>query len=117
LDFGLSARRRHRRPRDRMGKQTNGPARTGAEPGEPDLVCGAINPGNSNADAGRQRRLKLFTVRCEQMASRVRAGAVPFVWGVDTCYEASIWAGLNDDVGDDAVQAAMSRAFMGLRRP
>jgi hypothetical protein len=95
-------------------KQT--PRRAGAGLGDDDLTAGAITPGNSNADVGRQRRLKLFTVRCEQMADRVRAGAVPFVWAIDTCYEASIWAGLNDDVGDDAVQAAMSRAFMGVRR-
>lgn len=74
-----------------------------------------ISPGN-NADDLIRQRLELFAVRCRQMAGRVNAGAVHFVWAIDVLYEASIWSGLSDDVGDDAVQQIMARAFMGVRR-
>jgi hypothetical protein len=80
-----------------------------------DLTCGAIVPGNNADDLARQR-LELFAVRCRQMAERVNAGAVPFIWAVDCLYEAATWSGLADDLGDDAVQATMAAAFMGACR-
>jgi hypothetical protein len=80
-----------------------------------DPTAGAIDPGNNADDLARQR-LELFAVRCRQMAERVNAGAAPFIWAVDCLYEAAVWSGLADDLGDDAVQATMAAAFMGARR-
>lgn len=77
-----------------------------------DHLGGRVNSKNSNNVLARQR-LELFAVRCRQMVERVNAGAVPFVWAVDCLYEASIWSGLADDLGDDAVQAVMHNAFVG----
>ena len=60
--------------------------------------------------------LRLFNIRCSELAGRVRAGFLPFVDAVDLAYEAAVWSGLCDLVGDDRVQVCMAEAFMGLRR-
>ena len=100
-----------------MTKQPNGPARSGTGPGEDDLTGGAIYPGNNARLSRCQRRLELFGIRCRQMVERVNSGAVPFILAVDCLYEAAIWSGLADDVGDDIVQRVMADAFRQARRP
>jgi hypothetical protein len=54
--------------------------------------------------------LRLFNTRCRELA------VLPFIDAVDLAYDAAIWSGLVDLVGDDRVQACMAEAFMGLRR-
>lgn len=68
----------------------------------------------AHAEFGSDRRsaLKLFAARCRQMVERVNAGAVPFIWAVDCLYDAAVWSGLADDLGDDVVQRVMADAFM-----
>lgn len=65
------------------------------------------------------RRLDLFAVRCRDLRDRVMAGSISFVDAVDLGYEAAVWSGLVDGVGDDQVQAVMALAFgavpMGAR--
>jgi hypothetical protein len=60
-------------------------------------------------------QLLLFAHRCNEMAERIRVGEVPFVFGVDVLYDASIWSGLSDRFGDDVCQRIMADAF--LARP
>lgn len=91
------------------------PALAGYEPRGVDL--GQINSVATSKNPARQLRLELFAVRCRQMVERVNADAVPFIWAVDCLYEAAVWSGLADDVGDDTVQAVMRDAFVGVRRP
>jgi hypothetical protein len=62
-----------------------------------------------------EARLELFERRCRDLARQVSEHDVPFIHAVDCAYEAAIWSGLADDVGDDRVQLAMARAFMGVR--
>ena len=57
------------------------------------------------------KRLNLFALRCRDLRDRVVAGSIPFIDAVDMGYEAAVWSGLVDDVGDDAVQAVMALAF------
>jgi hypothetical protein len=80
-----------------------------------DQLGGPVVHANSGNTQARQR-LELFGARCREMAERVRAGTVPFIWAIDCLYDAAAWSGLADDVGDDAVQRIMADAFMGLRR-
>jgi hypothetical protein len=60
--------------------------------------------------------LNLFDLRCRELAGRVRAGRLSIVDAVDMAYEAAIWSGLADGVGDDVVQHVLACAFMGLPR-
>jgi hypothetical protein len=72
--------------------------------------------GSARSDQYEARVLGLFAVRCDEIAARVAAGLLPIVDGVDLLYEAAIWSGLADAVGDDRVQQIMSDAFMRTRR-
>jgi hypothetical protein len=65
----------------------------------------------------KEAQLKLFTVRCAELAQRVARKEVAFLDAIDVAYDAAIWSGLADNVGDDAVQAAMAAAFLNARRP
>jgi flagellar biosynthesis regulator FlaF len=67
------------------------------------------------ATARHKARLELFERRCSDLARQVSERGVPFVHAVDVAYDAAVWSGLADDVGDDQVQLAMARAFMGAR--
>jgi hypothetical protein len=67
------------------------------------------------ATARHKARLELFERRCRDLARQVSERGVPFVYAVDCAYDAAVWSGLADDVGDDLVQLAMARAFMGAR--
>jgi hypothetical protein len=62
-----------------------------------------------------QARLALFERRCRDLARQVSERHLPFIHAVDCAYDAAVWSGLGDDVGDDAIQDTMARAFMGVR--
>ena len=57
------------------------------------------------------RRIDLFALRCRDLRDRVVADQLGFIDAVDMAYSAAIWAGLTDDLGDDAVQQVMAVAF------
>jgi hypothetical protein len=78
--------------------------------GRKDCV-GTRNTSSEHPPLNQDRRLDLFAVRCRDLRDRVMAGSIPFIDAVDIAYEAAIWSGLVDDVGDDRVQAAMALAF------
>jgi hypothetical protein len=62
-------------------------------------------------------QLKLFAIRCSQMVERIAAGEIAFIDGVDLLYDAAVWSGLVDGVGDDAVQDVMAAVFANARKP
>jgi hypothetical protein len=70
--------------------------------------------GMSSSEHSRAQ-LKLFAIRCGDMVERIAAGEVRFIDGVDLLYDAAVWSGLADGVGDDAVQHVMAAAFTPLR--
>jgi hypothetical protein len=94
-----------------------------ARPEDAIAVSSAASSANKAAQSDSQRAayiaalLDLFGIRCHELAHRVRAGVLSFIDAVDIAYEAAIWSGLSDAVGDDRVQAAMREAFMGVRKP
>jgi hypothetical protein len=57
----------------------------------------------------------LFGVRCGELAARTLAGDIAFLDAIDLLYDAAIWSGLVDGVGDDVVQAIMANAFADAR--
>jgi phytoene/squalene synthetase len=71
--------------------------------------------------AKRKRRaaaqLELFARRCLDLADAVAENRMAFLDTVDMAYEAAVWAGLTETVGDDIVQATMAAAFANARRP
>jgi hypothetical protein len=69
------------------------------------------------AVAARAAQLELFAIRCLQLADRVAENQISFRDAIDVAYEAAVWAGLIDDLGDDVVQATMAAAFANARRP
>jgi hypothetical protein len=81
-----------------------------------DPLGSAIGFGD-NANLLARQRLDLFRARCHDLIERVNVGSIGFIEGVDLAYSAAIWSSLVDDVGDDAVQAVMRDAFLGVRRP
>jgi hypothetical protein len=72
------------------------------------MVAAAPVPAVATAD---DRRLDLFAVRCRDLRDRVVVGSINFLDAVDLAYEAAVWSGLADDVGDDVVQSVMAMAF------
>jgi hypothetical protein len=90
---------------------------------KPPLAAGAskmedqrkIVPSDTFADPIRQQRLDLFAARCDELVERVNGNTIKFVDAVDMAYSAAVWSGLIDDLGDDAVQYVMARAFMRRR--
>ena len=62
-------------------------------------------------------QLELLALRSLDLADRVAAGEIAFLDAVDLAYEAAVWSGLTDAVGDDIVQATLAAAFANARRP
>jgi len=65
--------------------------------------------------AGRQ--LEIFAIRCLELADRVAENQIGFIDAVDLAYDAAIWSGLVETVGDDVTQATMAAAFANARSP
>jgi hypothetical protein len=61
------------------------------------------------------RRLEILTLRSLELADRVAEGSIKFLDAVDLAYEAAVWSGLTQDVGDDIVQATLAAAFANAR--
>jgi hypothetical protein len=76
-------------------------------------------PARSRAErqAHSAAQLELFAVRCLDLADRVAALELAFLDAVDLAYDAALWAGLTESVGDDVVQLTMAAAFANARRP
>jgi hypothetical protein len=71
-------------------------------------------------DADRHRRARQFEIlaaRSLDLADRVNAGALEFGDAIDLAYEAALWSGLRETVGDDIVQTVLATAFANARRP
>jgi hypothetical protein len=62
-------------------------------------------------------QLELFARRCLDLADQAASYRLAFLNAVDLAYDAALWAGLVDDLGDDIVQATMAAAFANARRP
>ena len=62
-------------------------------------------------------QLEILAWRSLELADRVAAGEVAFLDAVDMAYEAAVWSGLTETVGDDIVQATLAAAFANARRP
>ena len=60
--------------------------------------------------------LQILFQRSCTLAGRVMAGDMPFLDAVDFAYSAADFAGTVDRFGDDAVQAVLAEAFMGVPR-
>jgi hypothetical protein len=63
------------------------------------------------------RQLEIFTLRCLVFADRVAARQIAFLDATDLLYDAAVWSGLVDAVGDDLVQACMAECFADARAP
>jgi len=63
------------------------------------------------------RRLEILALRSLELADRVAEGSIKFFDAVDLAYEAAIWSGLVQSVGDDIVQATLAAAFANAQRP
>jgi hypothetical protein len=117
-----------------MARKAGRPGAGGTEPSEEFCnVAGSdgsetvLTPPSGNAQDFRENegsatryhaaQFKLFTLRCLDLADRVAAGRIAFLDAIDICYEAAIWAGLVDDLGDDLIQACMAAAFANAKRP
>jgi hypothetical protein len=81
----------------------------------PAAVVG-MNPQRATS-AFAARQLKLFALRCLELADRVAASEIAFLDAVDVAYGAAVWSGLVETVGDDIVQATIAAAFANARRP
>jgi hypothetical protein len=62
-------------------------------------------------DRLQQHRQKFFEARCQELALRHQAGEIKFIDAIDMAYQAAVWSGLVDDIGDDTVQRVMADSF------
>jgi hypothetical protein len=69
------------------------------------------------AHAKAARQLEILALRCLELADRVAEGSIKFLDAVDLAYEAAVWSGLVQTVGDDIVQATLAAGFANARRP
>jgi hypothetical protein len=65
----------------------------------------------------RQRQLEILVLRSLELADRVAEGQIRFLDAIDVAYEAAVWSGLTEAVGDDIVQATLAAAFASARAP
>ena len=80
-----------------------------------DLVANSPTP--TQAEKRAARRLEILALRSLELADRVAEGSIKFIDAVDVAYEAAVWSGLVDEVGDDIVQACLAAAFANARMP
>jgi hypothetical protein len=73
---------------------------------------------NTRSKIDRARRqFEIFALRSLELADQVADGHLLFLDAVDVAYEAALWSGLVEAVGDDIVQATLAAAFANARRP
>jgi hypothetical protein len=63
------------------------------------------------------RQLELLALRSLELADRVADGEIGFIDAVDMAYSAAQWAGLDESLGDDLIQATLAASFANARRP
>jgi hypothetical protein len=61
------------------------------------------------------RQLELLAVRSFQLADRVAAGELQFLYAVDVAFDAAVASGLADAVGYDVIQFVLTDAFKRVR--
>jgi hypothetical protein len=76
----------------------------------------AASPTIQKKVAQVSRQLKLFALRCLEIADRVAANEIAFLDAIDLLYEGARWGGLVESFGDDIVQATMAAGFANARR-
>jgi hypothetical protein len=59
-------------------------------------------------------QLEILALRSLELADRAAAGEIVFLDSVDIAYDAAVWSGLIETVGDDIVQATLAAAFANL---
>ena len=59
----------------------------------------------SAAAAHASRQLEILALRSLELADRVATGQVGFLDAVDLAYEAAVWAGLTETVGDSDMRS------------
>ena len=62
-------------------------------------------------------QLEILALRSLELADRVAVGEIAFIDAVDVAYDAAVWSGLPNTIGDDIVQATLAAAFANARRP
>lgn len=71
----------------------------------------------SKGTAKDSRQLEILALRSLELADRVAAGKIGFLDAIDLAYEAAVWSGLSEAVGDHVVQATLAAAFANAKRP
>jgi hypothetical protein len=94
-----------------------GPPRSADQLGGLIDVLIANSPPPTQAKKRAARRLEILALRSLELADRVAEHRIAFLDAIDIAYEAAVWSGLVDEVGDDVVQACMAAAFANARRP
>lgn len=62
-------------------------------------------------------QLEILARRSLELADRVAEHEIAFIDAVDMAYQAAIWSGLTETVGDDVVQTILHEAFRHVRKP
>ena len=58
-----------------------------------------------------QAQVELLAIRAAELADRVSAGQLGFIDAVDMAYDAAVFAGLVETIGDYAIQKVLAAAF------
>jgi hypothetical protein len=69
------------------------------------------------ATSETKAQLQLFAIRCLDLADRVAENQMAFLDAVDVAYEAALWGGLCESIGDDIIQATMAACFANAKGP
>ena len=72
--------------------------------------------GKSKTPSRATRQLEILAIRSLELADRVKAGEIDLPSAVDVAWEAAVWSGLTETVGDDIVQTVLSEAFAQVPR-
>jgi hypothetical protein len=84
---------------------------------EPTTVVEVTGPNTRSKIDRASRQLEILALRSLELADQVADGRLHFRDAVDLAYEAALWSGLVEAVGDDIVQATLAAAFANARRP
>jgi len=61
------------------------------------------------------KQLEILALRSLELADQVAAGQLQFLDAVDLAYEAAVWGGVVEAVGNDIVQATLAASFANAR--
>ena len=92
---------------------TGGSRQNNKNPGP--LFC--TNSAEKSNRSRASRQLEILAIRALELADQVAARELRFQDAVDLAYEAAVWSGLVETVGDDVVQLTLAAAFANARKP